>query len=204
MEFIYSDITSYVPRQYSKEIIENWSNIEPGLSQLMKKYRPIKISDYQYGLSNSRKQNSRLIVFEFDDKTKVREYRRAGNFWRCCVCSYTRGMRHGKKIKAAKLFIKYGIVFVDKAHNCKSRDISIVNRIQDILESTAIVHTNYNKERAKEWLKLAENNTNDTDVPAASKTNTVLTTTASRNPKYKEEEDDDCIILDVKPKILNG
>uniref|UniRef100_A0AC34EZT0 Uncharacterized protein n=1 Tax=Panagrolaimus sp. ES5 TaxID=591445 RepID=A0AC34EZT0_9BILA len=198
------------PKRYSTEIIKNWNVIKPVFMKLMKNYRPIKISDYQYGLSTTRKCNSRLIVCEFNDKTKVREYYQLHGCWYCCECNRESKRGRPRKLKLGKLLIEYGIVFVEKAHHCKSREASIVQRIQSILENDPTKHSNYYRELANPSLELMETNTtNDTltdeTSPETSQTNNITTPTCpTTHPTFKVEEDnDDCVILDVKPQVLN-
>uniref|UniRef100_A0A914QB50 Uncharacterized protein n=1 Tax=Panagrolaimus davidi TaxID=227884 RepID=A0A914QB50_9BILA len=124
--------------QYLKEPIKDFASFKPEILNILKTYRPIRVVDYQYGISKSLKRRSKIIIHEFQNRSMVREYFKTGkNDWNCCECNRTETSSQTKE-RVADLLIQYGIVFVKIEHNCKPRQISFVQRIQKLYKEKKI------------------------------------------------------------------
>uniref|UniRef100_A0AC34FRK1 Uncharacterized protein n=1 Tax=Panagrolaimus sp. ES5 TaxID=591445 RepID=A0AC34FRK1_9BILA len=115
--------------EYSKEDIPDPVTIKSEFVELLKTHRPLKLADYEYGLSKYLKKDYVIIVKEKEDETKVRLFTMP--YWYCT----NRSNRYGK-CPSCMLKIKYGIVFAPLVHtdNCKPKDYSFVMEYQDLLK----------------------------------------------------------------------
>uniref|UniRef100_A0A914QLC6 Uncharacterized protein n=1 Tax=Panagrolaimus davidi TaxID=227884 RepID=A0A914QLC6_9BILA len=118
----------YSLKEYTTEVIADQEAVKPIVLELLKFHHPIKLVDYEYGLSRSLKKNHRLIIKESEDKTKAREYIKIATSWYCSNRVSQRSIR----CTSANLEIKYGIVFAPNNHNdiCIAKDYSYVMKIQ--------------------------------------------------------------------------
>uniref|UniRef100_A0AC34F427 Uncharacterized protein n=1 Tax=Panagrolaimus sp. ES5 TaxID=591445 RepID=A0AC34F427_9BILA len=126
---LFDEIIQSLP-EYSKEDISNPEAIKSEILELLKTYRPVKLADYEYGLSHALKKDHHLIVKEKEDKTKVKIFSKSGISWFC-----SNNVSKNYKCKSY-LKIKYGIVFVTSHHTklCASKDYSFVMEIQEFLK----------------------------------------------------------------------
>uniref|UniRef100_A0A914Q7C2 Uncharacterized protein n=1 Tax=Panagrolaimus davidi TaxID=227884 RepID=A0A914Q7C2_9BILA len=122
-KMILADIQKSI-KEYSTEEINDWESIKSNIEKILETHRPIKLCDYEYGMTMTLKNGNRIIVKEENDKTKVREYSKSNNSW---ICS-------NRHCKYATLKIKYGIVFAAITHNCEPREYSMALKIQELLK----------------------------------------------------------------------
>uniref|UniRef100_A0AC34G352 Uncharacterized protein n=1 Tax=Panagrolaimus sp. ES5 TaxID=591445 RepID=A0AC34G352_9BILA len=119
--------------RYLSEPIKNFSLIKPKILELFKTHRPIKVADYQYGISKAGKNKSQLIVHELNERAKVREYFKTGkNVWFCCECNRTASKTNDHSIVIGDLVIAHGILFVKLELICEPRQLSFVLQIQKL------------------------------------------------------------------------
>uniref|UniRef100_A0A914Q8H8 Uncharacterized protein n=1 Tax=Panagrolaimus davidi TaxID=227884 RepID=A0A914Q8H8_9BILA len=125
--------------QYLKEPIKDFASHKPEILNILKTHRPIRVVDYEYGISKSLKGKSQIIIHEFkEDRSMVREYFKTGkNDWNCCECNRIRASSQINE-SIADLLIQYGIVFVKIEHECKPRQISFAQQIQKLYKEKKI------------------------------------------------------------------
>uniref|UniRef100_A0A914PZZ0 Uncharacterized protein n=1 Tax=Panagrolaimus davidi TaxID=227884 RepID=A0A914PZZ0_9BILA len=124
--------------QYLKEPIKDFASFKPEILNILKTYRPIRVVDYEYGISKSLKGKSQIIIHEFKERSLVREYFKTGkNDWKCCECNRIRTSSQINE-SVPDLLIQYGIVFVKIKHDCKPRQISFVQQIQKLYKDKKI------------------------------------------------------------------
>uniref|UniRef100_A0A914QER2 Reelin domain-containing protein n=1 Tax=Panagrolaimus davidi TaxID=227884 RepID=A0A914QER2_9BILA len=123
--------------QYLKEPIKDFASLKPEILNILKTYRPIRVVDYQYGISKSLKGKSQIIIHEFKERSLVREYFKTGKNWNCCECNRIRTSSQINE-SIADLLIQYGIVFVKIEHSCKPRQLSFVQQIQKLYKEKKI------------------------------------------------------------------
>uniref|UniRef100_A0AC34FZV3 Uncharacterized protein n=1 Tax=Panagrolaimus sp. ES5 TaxID=591445 RepID=A0AC34FZV3_9BILA len=102
---------------------------------ILKTHRPIKIGTYHHGLLLNLREKGRLIVFEFKNKSMVREYCQRSdknNLWECTDCR--RQYVHELQSSRCHVYLVNGIVFIPLDHACKPRDYEIVMQFQKYLE----------------------------------------------------------------------
>uniref|UniRef100_A0A914PMF3 SPK domain-containing protein n=1 Tax=Panagrolaimus davidi TaxID=227884 RepID=A0A914PMF3_9BILA len=117
-------------KEYTKEDINDPEEAKSTFDKLLKTHRPIKLSNYEYGLSFSLKKDYRLIIKEENDETNVREYFNNQKYW-CC----TNSRRKAPKC-LEKLIFQYGIIFAPIKHirKCETNEFAFVMEIQNALK----------------------------------------------------------------------
>uniref|UniRef100_A0AC34FEC4 Uncharacterized protein n=1 Tax=Panagrolaimus sp. ES5 TaxID=591445 RepID=A0AC34FEC4_9BILA len=131
-------------QEYSEEQINDPEEIKSEIVDLLKTHRPVKLADYEYGLSRNLKKDQQLIVKEKDDETKVLVYAKKGLHW---YCSNRRTILN---CRSSSLKIRYGIAFAPIVHGgaCNAKDYSSVMEIQELLkqgktkEANRLMHKN--------------------------------------------------------------
>uniref|UniRef100_A0AC35FQV5 FLYWCH-type domain-containing protein n=1 Tax=Panagrolaimus sp. PS1159 TaxID=55785 RepID=A0AC35FQV5_9BILA len=114
--------------EYTSHPSENFdASTKSNILTTLRTHRPLKYSEWEFGLSKKLKENCRLIAFEFNDKTKVREYAKNSDSWFC--------VRHGLKCSAPSAKFINGIVFVPINHTCAANQHSTVMLNQQKLKS---------------------------------------------------------------------
>uniref|UniRef100_A0A914R3I6 Uncharacterized protein n=1 Tax=Panagrolaimus davidi TaxID=227884 RepID=A0A914R3I6_9BILA len=105
------------------------------LLTILKSYRPLKIGNYIYGLTLNLLKKKRLIVFEWNDKRRIREYSytKRPNLWTCREC-FRLNDHHNQHRPYTYLYLVNGIVFVSIKHDCVPRDYNLVMQYQKFLE----------------------------------------------------------------------
>uniref|UniRef100_A0A914P8H2 Uncharacterized protein n=1 Tax=Panagrolaimus davidi TaxID=227884 RepID=A0A914P8H2_9BILA len=90
--------------EFTKEENIDLDTIKPKISKLLKTHRPIKLTEYEYGISSdlSTTKDCRLIIREKDDRSKVRQYLKHQNHWNCS------NRKRSNKCIAIPLKIIYG------------------------------------------------------------------------------------------------
>lgn len=117
--------------EYTSHEIADWEVVKPEILKLLKTNRHVKLCDYEWGLSYKGEKDSRIIVKEEEDKSKVREYALFASVWRCSNYNLARP----RKCFSFAL-IRYGILFVttDHSKHCNAKDHLLVMKIQDFLK----------------------------------------------------------------------
>uniref|UniRef100_A0AC35GWU2 Uncharacterized protein n=1 Tax=Panagrolaimus sp. PS1159 TaxID=55785 RepID=A0AC35GWU2_9BILA len=138
-------------KEFTKEEINNLNSIKPEISKLLKTHRPIKLTEYEYGISSdvSTTKDHRLIIREKDDRSKVREYLKNQNYWYCnAYCSYSQYYKH--RCSAQRLIINYGIVFAPKNHStgCETKEYTFAMEVQDLLKKGKIAEAKWLKRKS--------------------------------------------------------
>uniref|UniRef100_A0A914PYK2 Uncharacterized protein n=1 Tax=Panagrolaimus davidi TaxID=227884 RepID=A0A914PYK2_9BILA len=125
--------------QYLNESIKDFASLKPEILNILKTHRPIRVVDYQFGISKSLKGKSQLVVHELNQRSIVREYFKYGNNgWYCCECNRTETSSQTDEKLIGDLLIKHGIVFVKIEHDCKPRQFSFVQQIQKFYKEKKI------------------------------------------------------------------
>uniref|UniRef100_A0A914QA95 Uncharacterized protein n=1 Tax=Panagrolaimus davidi TaxID=227884 RepID=A0A914QA95_9BILA len=125
--------------QYLNESVKDFASLKPEILNILQTHRPIRVVDYQFGISKSLKGKSQLIVYELNQRSMVREYFKYGNSgWYCCECNRTETSSQTDEKIIGDLLIKHGIVFVKIEHDCKPRQFSFVQQIQKLYKEKKI------------------------------------------------------------------
>uniref|UniRef100_A0A914YHT0 Uncharacterized protein n=1 Tax=Panagrolaimus superbus TaxID=310955 RepID=A0A914YHT0_9BILA len=124
--------------KYSTEKAEVILSNKSKLLSCLKTHYPIKIDNYEFGLSENLKPNKRLTVFEWNDRKRVREYSQRPdypNLWLCreCFRMFDRVSNRGVVNSYPTLYYVSGIVFVPNEHNCKPMNYLLVMHYQKLL-----------------------------------------------------------------------
>uniref|UniRef100_A0AC35GGX4 Uncharacterized protein n=1 Tax=Panagrolaimus sp. PS1159 TaxID=55785 RepID=A0AC35GGX4_9BILA len=80
-KMILADIQKSI-KEYSTEEVIDWIPFK-SIDKILETHRPIKLCDFEYGMTMTLKNGHRIIVKEENDKTKVREYSKSNNSWIC-------------------------------------------------------------------------------------------------------------------------
>uniref|UniRef100_A0AC34GU86 Uncharacterized protein n=1 Tax=Panagrolaimus sp. ES5 TaxID=591445 RepID=A0AC34GU86_9BILA len=121
-------------KEYTSQGLEDVMVNKTRILRFLKTYHPVKIDNYVFGLSENLRTDKRLIVFEWNDRKRVREYTKKpgkNNHWVCreCFRQYERGV---VKIQHY-LFLYSGIVLVHNTAICKPISYELVMQYQKFL-----------------------------------------------------------------------
>uniref|UniRef100_A0AC34FUD7 Uncharacterized protein n=1 Tax=Panagrolaimus sp. ES5 TaxID=591445 RepID=A0AC34FUD7_9BILA len=122
-------------KDYTNEKSEDILSNKFKLLCALKTHRPVRTCDYQYGVTENLRNNRRVIVFEWNDKKRIREYsQKSGrnNLWVCRECFRLNHRRNN--FSYAYVYVLNGIVFIPNDHSCKPRDYELVMIYQKFLE----------------------------------------------------------------------
>lgn len=118
---------------FTKEKPEVVLSNKLAILRVLKAHHPVKLHDYQYGLTVNLRKNQRLIVFEWNDRKRVREYSKdLDNKWKCLECY--RLSQHVNKYIHSHLYFINGIAFALIDHACYPRDFELIMQYQRFLE----------------------------------------------------------------------
>uniref|UniRef100_A0A914YDB1 SPK domain-containing protein n=1 Tax=Panagrolaimus superbus TaxID=310955 RepID=A0A914YDB1_9BILA len=114
-------------QEYTNENITDQEAIKSEIVDLLKTHRPVKLTDWEYGLSKVLKKDHQIIVKEKEDEKQVRIFLKP--YFYC-----SNRPSHTKCNSSLK--IKFGIVFAPISHGkkCKAKNYSFVMEIQDLLK----------------------------------------------------------------------
>uniref|UniRef100_A0A914YFF9 Uncharacterized protein n=1 Tax=Panagrolaimus superbus TaxID=310955 RepID=A0A914YFF9_9BILA len=124
--------------KYSTEKKEVILSNKSKLLSILKSHNPIKVGNYEFGLSEHLQPNKRLNVFEWNDRKRIREYsERPGkhNSWTCreCFRISERVSNRGIVNTFPALFFVSGIVLVPNEHSCKPMNYLLAMHHQKLL-----------------------------------------------------------------------
>uniref|UniRef100_A0A914YPK2 Uncharacterized protein n=1 Tax=Panagrolaimus superbus TaxID=310955 RepID=A0A914YPK2_9BILA len=117
-------------KEYTKENITDPKRVKSGILSILRTHRPIKLIDYEYGLSHALMKDYQIIVKEKEDKSKVRVYCKNKKYFYC--------VKYRQRLNncSSNLKFKCGILFAAIHHRnkCEAKDYSVVQKIQDLLK----------------------------------------------------------------------
>uniref|UniRef100_A0AC34F5J8 Uncharacterized protein n=1 Tax=Panagrolaimus sp. ES5 TaxID=591445 RepID=A0AC34F5J8_9BILA len=121
-------------KDYTNEKAEVVMSHKLYLLRILKTHYPVKIGNFVFGLSENLQKNKHIIVFEWNDRKRVREYTKKSdckNLWRCRECFR---LHRGKAHSNCYLSFVNGIVFVPYIHDCKPLSYELIMHYQKYLE----------------------------------------------------------------------
>uniref|UniRef100_A0AC34F0M1 Uncharacterized protein n=1 Tax=Panagrolaimus sp. ES5 TaxID=591445 RepID=A0AC34F0M1_9BILA len=132
-EAAFADIIENL-QDYTTEKAEVVLSNKGKILSALKTHRPIITVNYKFGLIQNLRRNQRLIVFEWNDRKRVREYSHKidrKNLWVCRECFRI----NNRKNLYGYFFLYYicDIAFVPYNHYCKPKDYELVMQYQKFL-----------------------------------------------------------------------